>query len=52
MKLNIEWHSVHRMPVNAILQQRIVWHIEHQKNCNCRPIPEKILLEIKLNNLL
>ena len=52
MKLRIEWYSVHWMPVNATLQQRIAWHIEHQKNCNCRPIPKKILLEIKLNNLL
>jgi hypothetical protein len=47
MKFNKEWHLAHRMPANATLQQRIEWHIEHQKNCGCRPIPEKILIEIK-----
>lgn len=46
MKLNKEWHLAHRMPENATLQQRIAWHTEHHKNCNCRPIPEKILAEI------
>jgi hypothetical protein len=47
MKLDKEWHLANRMPANATLQQRIVWHIEHHKNCSCRPIPEKILAEIK-----
>lgn len=52
MKLNKEWHVAHRMPVTATLQQRIDWHIEHQKNCSCRPIPQEILEEInaKKNN--
>jgi hypothetical protein len=51
MKLNKEWHLAHRMPTNATLQQRIEWHIEYQKNCSCRPIPEKILAEINKNKL-
>jgi hypothetical protein len=43
------------MPKNPTLEQRIEWHLEHQKNCKCRPIPEKLLREIankkaKLNN--
>ena len=46
MKLNKEWHLAHRMSANATLQQRIAWHIEHQKNCSCRPIPEKLLVQI------
>jgi hypothetical protein len=41
MKLNKEWHLAHGMPANATWQQRIAWHIEHQKNCSCRPIPKK-----------
>jgi hypothetical protein len=51
MKLNKEWHLAHRMPANATLQQRIEWHIEHQKNCNCRPTPQKILAAINKNKL-
>ena len=50
MKLNKEKHLANRMPTNATLQQRIVWQVEHQKNCNCRPIPEKILAEINAKN--
>ncbi len=45
MKLNKEWHLTHRMPANATLQQRIAWHVEHQKNCSCRPTPQKMLDE-------
>jgi hypothetical protein len=30
-KLNREWHSSHRMPKNATLDQRIEWHLEHKK---------------------
>lgn len=50
MKLNKEWHLANRMPANATLQQRIVWQVEHQKNCNWRPIPKKILAEINAKN--
>lgn len=44
-----EWHLAHRMPKNATLEQRIAWHKEHVKNCNCRPMPRKLLEEIKKN---
>jgi hypothetical protein len=30
------------MPVNATPEQRIAWHIEHKRNCNCRDTPEKL----------
>jgi len=26
---------------------RIKWHLEHQANCNCRPIPKKLADEMK-----
>jgi hypothetical protein len=47
MKLNKEWHLTHRMPANATLKQRIAWHVEHKKNCNCRSIPEKLVKETR-----
>jgi len=47
MKINKTWHQSHRMPVNATLDQRIAWHIEHAKNCGCREMPEKIKAEIR-----
>jgi len=45
--LNKEWHHAHRMPKNATFEERIEWHLEHAKNCSCRPIPDQIRSEIK-----
>lgn len=47
MKINKEWHDQNRMPKNATIDQRIKWHLEHQKNCACRPIPDKLLKAMK-----
>jgi hypothetical protein len=46
MKINREWHLENRMPKNPSFEQRVKWHLEHQKNCKCRPIPEKLLEEM------
>lgn len=49
--MNKMWHEKNKLPRNAILDQRIKWHIEHQKNCNCRPIPKSLekLVQIKVH---
>jgi hypothetical protein len=47
MKLNKEWHLKHKMPKNATLDQRIEWHLEHAKHCQCRKIEGKLLEEMK-----
>lgn len=47
MKINAIWHKVNRMPKNPNLDQRVNWHIEHAKNCTCRPLHGKILVELK-----
>jgi hypothetical protein len=36
MKVNAAWHSLHKMPKNASLNDRINWHAAHMKNCSCR----------------
>ena len=46
-KLNREWHLAHKMPPKATLDQRLEWHLEHAKNCQCRPIEGKIAEEMK-----
>ncbi|WP_181954732.1 hypothetical protein [Chitinophaga lutea] len=51
MKLNKEWHQAHRMPVNATLDQRVAWHLEHARHCACREMPEKIKAEIRKRKL-
>lgn len=42
MKINASWHAKNRMPKNATVEQRIKWHLQHAKNCACRPVPEKL----------
>jgi hypothetical protein len=39
MTINAAWHTRHRMPARPTLQQRIAWHIEHERHCACRPVP-------------
>lgn len=47
MKINREWHLKNRMPKNPTFEQRVKWHLAHKENCNCRPIPAKLLEEMK-----
>jgi hypothetical protein len=38
--MNKDWHQKNKMPVNATDKQRVEWHVEHLKNCDCRkPTP-------------
>lgn len=46
-KLNREWHLAHRMPARATLEQKMQWHLEHARNCQCRPVTGKIAEEMK-----
>jgi hypothetical protein len=45
-KINKEWHDKNHMPKNPTLDQRIFWHVEHARNCQCRKLEGKILEEI------
>lgn len=47
MKINREWHLKNRMSKKSTFEQRVKWHLEHMKNCTCRPIPDKLLEEMK-----
>jgi len=51
-KINKEWHLANKMPKNPSIEQKIIWHLEHSKNCQCRPLSGKILEEIKKRKLL
>ena len=52
MKINVEWHERNKMPKNPTLDERVKWHLDHSKNCSCRPLAGKILEEIKKRKLL
>ncbi len=47
MKINKAWHEKNVMPKNPGFEQRVKWHLEHQKHCTCRPIPGKLAEEMK-----
>jgi len=47
MAINKRWHEENRMPKNPKIEQKIKWHLAHQKNCSCMPIPKKLLEEMK-----
>ena len=46
MKMNKEWHLKNKISAKATFDQRVKWHIAHQKNCACRPIPAKLAEEM------
>ena len=37
--MNAEWHAAHPMPHHVSYEQRVAWHLEHQRHCGCRPLP-------------
>ena len=51
MSINAKWHLKNKMPKNPTLDQKVKWHLDHAKNCTCRPLHGKILEEIKKRGL-
>ncbi|HSX18568.1 MAG TPA: hypothetical protein VLE91_00375 [Candidatus Saccharimonadales bacterium] len=45
-------HSDAGGPKNPTIHQRINWHMQHALNCNCRPIPQKLLEEIEKRKIM
>lgn len=37
--LNAAWHRAHRLPPRATDATRLAWHLEHERDCGCRPMP-------------
>ena len=46
-KTNRLWHEQNKMPKNPTKQQRIEWHLHHAKHCQCRPIPDGVIVLMK-----
>jgi len=42
------WHEKNLMPKKATLEQKLQWHVNHKRECNCREIPEKVQSLMKL----
>lgn len=41
-KVNENWHKNNPIPQKVTINQRIQWHVDHQRECGCRPIPPLI----------
>jgi hypothetical protein len=51
MAINKSWHEKNKMPKNANFEERVKWHLEHEKNCSCRPIPDNLKAEMKKKSI-
>jgi hypothetical protein len=46
--INKEWHLKNKMLKKASFEERVKWHLAHNKNCSCRPgFPKKLAEEMK-----
>ena len=45
-KINKEWHQENKMPKNPTREERMLWHREHAKHCDCRPVTPKLRKEL------
>lgn len=41
MKVNISWHKKNPIP-KGMIEDKIQWHVNHARECGCRPIPDSI----------
>ena len=44
--MNAAWHRTHVLGSRAPMDARIAWHLEHARECACRPIPASVLAAI------
>jgi hypothetical protein len=51
LPINAFWHAANKLPANASMSQRVAWHLAHAKACACRPIPDDVREEIRLQAL-
>jgi hypothetical protein len=40
--MNADWHREHVLGSNAPMDTRVRWHMEHARECGCRPIPKGV----------
>jgi hypothetical protein len=45
--MNERWHAENKLHPNAPLSARAQWHLEHRRECGCRPIPEKLFAQMR-----
>jgi hypothetical protein len=44
MAINKAWHLKHKLKMPSTLQERVKWHEQHMKHCDCRKdLPKTIV---------
>ena len=49
--IDATWHRANPMPARPTLEQRLRWHLGHQKRCACREIPATLVALVKSKKL-
>ncbi|MBI2061224.1 MAG: hypothetical protein HYT87_15910 [Nitrospirae bacterium] len=47
MKINKVWHLANKMPKNPTHEERMRWHVAHNRKCQCHPASAKLQSEIE-----
>ena len=46
--MNKSWHEKHKLNMPSTLEQRVKWHEQHLKHCDCRKdLPKTIVAALK-----
>ncbi len=46
--MNAAWHLAHPMPKKPSAKQRLVWHLAHQRHCDCRELKPAQLAKLRV----
>jgi len=49
--MNADWHRQHVLGSHATLDERIAWHLEHERECHCRTMPASLREEVERRGL-
>jgi hypothetical protein len=45
--MNTTWHRAHPMPKKPSAAQRLTWHLQHAKACDCRTLTTAALRNLR-----
>lgn len=45
--INKNWHLNNKMPQKPTHTERLAWHMEHVKNCDCHPLTKEFIERLK-----
>ncbi len=46
-RINLAWHLANAAPTGIITDEGLAWHLKHQVQCNCCPLPNEVRRELE-----